>query len=191
MDDEKLLRHYGTESFLERCVADARRDVKTPLTQAYLRMYYAKKISLLWSKKQKREFYQAQMEFVKVLLRIIKIDRKKNTTEEHLQNLIFFSSFISSENIRLHINVVKNISFKCVKIASVNESKLGKSEAFIFRNSLKEFYVPEIITFPVNEEIMSVIMKFMDGTLYTLEAEWFEFYKRRLYRYKMLNSQSQ
>jgi hypothetical protein len=106
------------------------------------------------------------------------------------QNLIFFSSFISSKNIRQYtIFQVKNISFKCIKIAYLNESKLSESEVFIFRENLKNFYVPEIITLPVNEGIMKRILEFLNGTPYILDNEWFGFYKINLYRYKILTNQ--
>jgi hypothetical protein len=167
-------------------------DSTRPLAQAYFRMSMEKKLSRLWNSKQRSVFYHAQLEFIKVLLRMILYGRKENTASQHFRNMMFFSYFISCPRIKRFTKyAVKNIRFTCIPIARFDALKLSESDAFLLRDTPREFLIPVILTYPGNEGIIDKILEFIRDTPYVLDSEWYERYKRRLLYYTMIFHQRQ
>ena len=184
MDSDKIL--LLEDRIREALMGD---DYTLPITQAYFRLSEAYKLSRIWSIKARNVFCQEQIQFIKVLLRIMDHNREVITPEQHFHNLIFFSSFISDPHIKRYTKyAVKNISFKCIPIAYLDESRLSESDAFLLRNK-KEFFIPFILTDLSNIELVEVILEFINNTPYKVDSSWYKLYRRRLLLYKSIKNQ--
>jgi hypothetical protein len=186
MEDEKaiLLEDRVNEAFFGD-------DGTLPLAQALFRMSMEKKVSRHWNARRRVAFIGAQMEFVKVLLRIIMSNRKDISPAQHFQNLIFFSDFISDWRLRRRTRyAVRNVRFECVAIAKIDPAKLQETDAFLLRDSPREFFVPTMLVWPSNKGILDEVLGFLGDTPYAIDPEWYEFYKRRLFRHEVLASRN-